>query len=220
MDSVKHWQFPPPTIHHPTHLERLSNPTPNTMSSDVPVSVADSECSDQGQQPLATEFSTLMLLLRAACTLNARHSPSHAEISISNAEPFGVDQLDDPLLAPSEALAGILVQHGEVIAASYTPEAGGVVFTNSDTLTPKPPKPIDVSDVPESDVSDNVIPENFLNTKDASLLSPSFVVTTNSYAQETQGAKDSNPNGIRILEDGTDLWREFKDGPYRWMYAL
>jgi hypothetical protein len=50
--------------------------------------------------------------------LHAKMPESNSEVSISTADEFGVDLLDDPLLAPLEALAGILVQHGEVIAAS------------------------------------------------------------------------------------------------------
>ena len=84
----------------------------------------------------------------------------NSEVSISTADEFGVDLLDDLLLAPLEALAGILVQHGEVIAASYTLEAGGVIFTTSDTLTDglveDPVKGLVKDPVEDSNVPDSV----------------------------------------------------------------
>lgn len=185
---------------------------------------------DKGQPP--TEFSTLMLLLRAACMLHAKMPESNSEVSISTADEFGVDLLDDPLLAPLEALAGILVQHGEVIAASYTLEAGGVIFTTSDTLTDRlvedPVKGLVkglVKDpVEDSDVPDSVVPGSFMrdkvNTNDSSNLPSTFVITTNSYESATQAAKASNPHNLRVMKGGKDLWREFKDHEYRWIYAL
>jgi hypothetical protein len=164
--------------------------------------------SDKGQQP--TEFSTLILLLRTTCMLKAK---PNGEISIHNPEPFGVDLLDDLLLAPLEALAGILVQHGEVIAAGYT-EAGAVIISSTS---------VQDSGVAESDVPDAVLPENFMkvNKNDSSNLYSNFVVTTNSYEPKTQGAKASNPHNLRVMEGGEDLWCEFR-GPdqYRWVYAL
>jgi hypothetical protein len=181
---------------------------------------------DKGQPP--TEFSTLMLLLRAACMLHAKMPQSNPEVSISTADEFGVDLLDDPLLAPLEALAGILVQHGEVIAASYTLEAGGVIFTTSDTLTEglveDPVKGLVKDPVEDSDVPDSVVPGSFMrdkvNAKDSSNLPSTFVITTNSYESATQAAKASNPHNLRVMKGGKDLWREFKDHEYRWIYAL
>jgi hypothetical protein len=134
---------------------------------------------------------------------------SNGEVSISTAELFGVDDLDDLLLAPLEAMAGILVQHGEVLAASYTLEAGRVIFMASDTLTEVP--------IEDSDVPDSIIPENFrekVNTNDSGPPCPNFVITTNSYEPTTQEVKTSNPHNLRIMEGGKDLWHKFKDHKY------
>lgn len=61
--------------------------------------------------------------------LNANSmSQSNAEVSISTAELFGVDERDDPLLAPLEAMGSTLFQHGEVMVASYTLKAGRVLI--------------------------------------------------------------------------------------------
>ena len=173
---------------------------------------------DKGQS--LTEFSTLMLLLHTACMLHAKMPESNSEVSISTADEFGVDLLDDPLLAPLEVLAGILVQHGEVIVASYTLEAGRVIFMTSDTLTDG----LVEDPVKDSDVPDSIVPGSFMrdkvNTNDSSNLPSTFVITTNSYESATQAVKASNPHNLRVMKGGKDLWREFKDHEYRWIYAL
>jgi hypothetical protein len=110
-------------------------------------------------------------------------------ISTQATESFRVPKIDDPLLAPLEALAAILVQHIEVIVASYTVEAGAViaadlciltakdnVFMNPDPLTPKDsiianPDPLTPKDSvvtkpdttltseQESDIPDSAVPQ-------------------------------------------------------------
>ena len=167
------------------------------------------------------EFSTLMLLLRAACTLNAG---SNAEVSISTqaTESFGAQEIHDPLLAPLEALAAILVQHGEVIAASYTLEAGAVIVADSGTLAPKDSVVANTDTLTlkqESNIPDGVVPARLkVNADDSGHPSCNYIITTNSY-WETQGAKASNPHNLRVMDGGKDLWREFKD-EYHWIYAL
>jgi hypothetical protein len=146
------------------------------------------------------------------------------EVSISTqaTESFGVHKIHDPLLAPLEALAAILVQHSEVIAASYTLEAGAVIVVDLDTLAPKDSvvaNPDTVTSKQESDIPDSVIPAQLkVNTNDLGHLSCNYIITTNSY-RETQGAKASDPHNLRVMDGGKDLWCKFKD-EYHWIYAL
>ena len=67
------------------------------------MSSQQSKSEDKGQQP--TEFSTLMLLLQAACVFNASSNAEVCMISTQATESFEVPKIDDPLLAPLEALA-------------------------------------------------------------------------------------------------------------------
>ena len=211
------------------------------------MSSQQSKSDDPGQK--LTEFSTLMLLLRAACALNAGSAEEVSMISTPGAGSFGVSEIDDPLLAPLEAMAAILVQHGEVIAASYTVEAGAVVVANSctlaakdsvimnpDPLTPKDsvvanPDPLTPTDsvltnpdttltsIQDSDVPDSVVPAR-LKVNTYDLGHPSCnYIVTTNSYRETQGGKASNPHNLRVMNGGQDLWREFKDG-YHWIYAL
>jgi hypothetical protein len=85
-----------------------------------------------------------------------------------------VPKIDDPLLAPLEAMAAILVQHSEVIVAGYTVEAGAVVIAdlctlaakasiimNPDPLTPKDSVVVNpdttLTSIQDSDVPDSIV---------------------------------------------------------------
>ena len=230
------------------HLQHLPSPKVSPRTPEGPtMSSQQSKSEDKGQQP--TEFSTLMLLLRAACVFNAGSNAEVCLISTQATESFGVPEIDDPLLAPLEALAAILVQHSEVIAASYTVEAGAViaanlciltardsVVMNPDPLTPKdsivanpdPSTPKDsivtkpdttLTSEQESDIPDSAVPQRLKVNANNLGHLSCKYIITTNSYRGTQDAKASNPHNLRVMNGGKDLWREFKDG-YHWLYAL
>lgn len=133
-----------------------------------------------------------------------------------------MQDIHDPLLAPLEALAAILVQHGEVIAASYTLEAGAVIVADSDTLIGKDSiiaDPDTLTSKQDSDIPDSVAPSRMkVKVDDSGHPLCQFIVIRNSYP-ETQGAQSSNPHNLRVVDGGTDLLCEFK-GSYHWIYVM
>ena len=163
-----------PLQRHPVqHLLPSPQVSPRTPEGPT-MSSQQSKSDDPGQK--LTEFSTLMLLLRAACALNAGSAEEVSMISTPGVGSFGVSEIDDPLLAPLEAMAAILVQHGEVIVASYTVEAGAVVVVNLCTLAAKDsvimnPDPL----TPKDSVVANPDP---LTPKDSVLTNPDTTLTS------------------------------------------
>ena len=114
-------------------------------------------------------------------------------------------------LSPLEAMAAILVQHGEVIAVCYT-EAGTIAAADSYAAN--------LNSVLESDIPDSTVPINLFQPKvnhAHKVYSPEFAATTNSTkVKEYQG---KNPHNLRVIKSGVDLWHGFKDR-YWWAYAL
>ena len=116
----------------------------------------ESASTSDEQPPI--EFSTLMRLLHAASIINAKRMDG--EVSIPRTalgEGQAEEEEDKATFTPLEAMAAILVQHGEVIATSYTSKIGAVVVTDSDTATSNAVK--------ESDVPDSILPAEFLAEK-------------------------------------------------------
>ena len=209
----------------------LDQPEPTTGTSTTSISMPDSDDKGPGEQP--TEFSTLTLLLCSVCLLNTKMQT--AEASIPGIEGFRVGPLDDPFFTPLEALAAILVQHGEVIATSYALETGRIVFMDPDTTSSNAARHsyvedsnIQGSNIPDSDVPDNVIPREFMERKVKTSflkqLPSNFVATTNSSKSTYNFQADStvirNNYNLRVMECGQDLWQDFKNHKYWWAYAL
>jgi hypothetical protein len=170
----------------------------------------DPDDSDSEDQP-PIEFSTLMILLRAASIINAKKTDG--EVSIPRAV-LGEGQAEEEnkgTFTSLEAMAAILVQHGEVIATSYISELGAVVVTDSETAISNAVK--------ESDIPDSVLPAEFLTEKvnhGPGVHSPQYVITTNS--TKCIAFQGSNPHNLRVAKGGADLWHNYQNG-YQWAYA-
>jgi hypothetical protein len=165
---------------------------------------------DEDQPPI--EFSTLMILLRAASIINAKKMDWQVSIPRAVLGEGQAEEENKVSFTSLEAMVAILVQHGEVITTSYISELGTVVVTDSDTTTSNAVK--------ESDIPDSILPAEFLAEKvnhGPGVHSPQYVVTTNSTKPIV--FQVSNPHNLRVAKGGTDLWHNYQNG-YQWAYAM
>jgi hypothetical protein len=191
----------PSTITDPQKMSGsiLTSESPSTNTSTVTVATTGRVDSDSEVTP---EFSVIMLLLRVACRLKAPEEDLTIHAQLIPQARGNTEELSDMSvhLTPLEASAGILVQHGDVIATTYADTIGTVIVTdstsaiNSDTDTPIP-----------------------LQSQSASKL---YRLNNPNPTTISEGSQPHrNPHNLRVLQPGRDLWSALK-GNYKWMYAL
>jgi hypothetical protein len=175
--------------------------------------------------PEPTEFSTLMLLLRAASLFNAKKWNGEVSTPTLAACQESECSRSEVVLAPLEALAAILVQHGEVIAVSYMSDTNAVVSTDSHTAdSHTSDSHTAVSTTADSDVPDAIVPATLLkvNSEVTEIYPAQFSAVTNSTTTLDSQVTDPqvNPHDLKIIDHGEDLWANFKGQSFRWAYAL
>jgi hypothetical protein len=167
--------------------------------------------------PEPNEFSVIMLLIRIASIINASSSDGDIAIAGVDSRHHSPDNLTDKTsrvhLTTLEASAAILVQGGEVIAAAYTPDSGAVLIT--DAATANIQSELDMA-------TDHPVPvdtDNVILVESESRLYPLNITAISNPETEPQAPSPQNPHNLRVVEEGKNLWMEFKDG-YKWACAL
>jgi hypothetical protein len=155
-----------------------------------------------------TPFSQLTYLLHMITLLNADYDLQ------SSFEPGGISYNDDATsdsdsvgLAPLEAMAAILVQDHEVVAACYTSDRVSIVASTTN-----------LNAFPATDVDDGV------DVDRPSSLDKLHCLQLAAHANPDfahPGRLDTNNlHNLQIEIKGEDLWRDVQDSERGWHYAF